>query len=106
MKFEPVTIGDYIELLFMLGSKTFLTGIIFQVYFIYRQKIKFVFSFFLIMISQLVTIAISMLIWRLRIFPLETVFCFIFSPAIIPEFVTVVLTYRLTKNYKKAIISP
>jgi hypothetical protein len=98
MEQEPIPLIELVEFMLFLGSATFMLGAVFQAFILYRNKRTFITSISIIIITRLLTATISLFIWAYWMFDIDTMFLFIFLPALLPEVIFSLLALWLTGN--------
>jgi len=93
-----ISILELIELGVLLGSVTFIIGLVFFLYLLTRTKIKR-FKLIIYCILQLfISITLSIIIWHFWIFKIDIMLGCIFLPGIIAEMITILLLYYCIKR--------
>lgn len=98
MEQEPIAILELIKLIIFLGSVTFLMGILFQTYFLFKNRKSFWNGIAVLFITRALTIGSSFFIWIFWPFSADIMFSFIFLPAIVPELVLSVMVLKIFGN--------
>ena len=103
MEQEPTPLIEIFELIIYLGSVTFLLGAIFQAVILYRNRRSFATGFLIILVTRILTVVSSYLIWSIWFLPFDVMFLFILLPALISEFI---LTPVVLKIFGDKIMMP
>jgi len=98
MEQEPTPIIELLGLILFLGSITFLMGAIFQGYVLYKNKKSILTSFSVIILTRILTIISSYLVWAFWHLPIDIMFLFFYLPAILPELIFSPLILKITGN--------
>ena len=87
MEQEPVPFIELLILILFLGSITFLMGAVYQGYVLYINKNKLLKSIFIIVLTRIITIISSFIIWSFWVLPIDVMFLFVYLPALFPELI-------------------
>jgi hypothetical protein len=98
MEQEPTPIIELLVLILFLGSITFLLGAIFQGYVLYKNKKSLLTSISVIILTRILTIVSSYLIWAFWHLPIDIMFLFFYLPAILPELIFSPLMLKVFGN--------
>lgn len=98
MEQESTPLIEFLGLILFLGSVTFLIGTLFQAYVLYQNKKSIFISFFVIILTRLLTFISSFFIWKFWFLQVDIMFLFFFLPAIIPEVIISPLILKIFRN--------
>ncbi len=98
MEQEPTPIIELLVLILFLGSITFLLGAIFQGYVLYKNKKSLLTITSVIILTRILTIISSYIIWAFWYLPIDIMFLFFYLPAILPELIFSPLKLKLFGN--------
>lgn len=94
----PIPLIELIELIFYLGSITFLLGAVFQGVVLYKNKKSLLTSCIVILLTRLLTVFFTFFIWALGLMPYDGFILFLYIPAILPELIFSPLLLKLFGN--------
>ena len=100
MEKEPTRLIEFIQLILYIGSITFFIGATFQTFILYKRKTSFLISCMVILVSRILSIISSLIIWKYWFLTIDIMFLFVFLPALIPEVILNCLTIRIIKTKK------
>jgi len=98
MEQEPTPITDLLELIVFLGSIVFILGATYQIYILIRNKKTWASGFIVLVLTRVLTITFSLIIWHLWNFPFDIMFLFLFLPALLPELILSPLILKVFGN--------
>jgi len=93
----PTPLAELLILILYLGSITFIAGAILQTIILKRNKVSLSLGAFIILLTRLLTLFSSLIIWKFWIFPFDIMFLFLFLPALLSELIFSLLILKLFK---------
>ena len=87
MEQQPTPISELLLLILFLGSIIYLLGAIFQFYILRRSRKSWGNSLAIVVLTRLLTVTLSLLIWHYWNLPFEPIIGFLFWPAVISELI-------------------
>ncbi|HYW96455.1 MAG TPA: hypothetical protein VE870_12755 [Bacteroidales bacterium] len=87
MQPEPTPLSELLGLILFLGSVTFIAGTLFQIIILIKNRKSILSIFAVVTITRLMTITGSFFIWAYWPFTFDTMFLFVFLPAVLPEMI-------------------
>jgi NAD/NADP transhydrogenase beta subunit len=88
-----ISIFELVELGVLLGSVTFIIGLVFFLYLLKRIKIKRFRLTIYCILKLFISVALSIIIWHFWIFKIDIMFGCIFLPGVFAETITILLLY-------------
>lgn len=97
METQNITLSELFSIVLFLGSVTFLIGTIYQIVILIwiNSKVKWSKIFWIILLTRLLTIGITILLWKLIFQIKDVMFGPFLLPALIPEIVLSPLILKL-----------
>lgn len=89
---------ELIELGVLLGSVTFIIGLVLFVYLLKRAGVKRLKLIIYCILQLFISMTLSIVIWRFWIFKIDIMLGCIFLPGIIAEMITIFLLYSCIKK--------
>ena len=91
----PTPISELLLLILFLGSIIYLIGAIFQLYILRRNLKSWGNSLATVVLTRMLTITLSLIIWHFWNLPFDPILGFLFWPAVIPELILSPLILKL-----------
>lgn len=98
MDTQPIPFFELLGFILFLGSITFLSGAVFQVLILIRNKKSLVTISAIVILTRLVTITGSFFTWAYWPFSSDVMFLFLFLPALLPEIIFSPLFLKISGN--------
>ena len=95
MEQQPTPITELLILILFLGSIIYLVGAIYQMFILKKNRKSWRNSLVIVVLTRLLTVTLSLLIWHFWNFPFEPIIGFIFWPAVISELIVSPLILKL-----------
>ena len=97
---KEITLFEFIQISLLLGSLTYMIGVIFFTYLIRRTKLKMVQKILYSIVRFVCSVLLTMIFWTFWMFKLDIVFSFIFLPAFLAEVLSVIVFILIIKCWK------
>ena len=93
-----ISFFELIELGVLLGSVTFIIGLVLFIYLLKRAEVKRLKLIIYCILQLFISMTLSIIIWRFWIFKIDIMLGCIFLPGIIAEMITILLLYFCIKR--------